>query len=63
MVRARILADGRVGTVRAVSESAPGFGEACKRTLTGSRWQAPLDARSEPVITDINYTCTFAVTR
>ncbi len=63
IVRARILADGTVGTIRVVSESAAGFGEACKRTLTGSRWQAPLDARSEPVITDVSYTCTFAVAR
>ncbi len=63
VVRARILADGRVGTIRVVSESAPGFGAACKRTLAGSRWQAPLDARSEPVITDVSYACTFAVAR
>ncbi len=63
IVQARILADGTVGTIRVVSESAAGFGAACKRTLTGSRWQAPLDARSEPVITDVSYTCTFAVAR
>lgn len=63
VVRARILADGTVATIRAISESAPGFGAACKRTLTGSRWQPPLDARSQPVITDISYTCTFAVAR
>jgi outer membrane biosynthesis protein TonB len=63
VVRARILADGRVGTMRVVSESVPGFGTACQRTLAGSHWEPPLDASSRPVITDISYTCTFAVTR
>lgn len=63
VVRARILADGRVGTIRVVSESGAGFGVACKHTLAGSQWQAPLDARQRPVITDISYTCTFAVAR
>lgn len=63
VIRARILADGNVGTMRIASESGSGFGEACKRTLAGSRWQAPLDAQQKPVITDISYTCTFAVAR
>lgn len=63
VVRARIIADGRVGTIRVIAESAPGFGAACKQTLAGSRWQAPLDARNQPVATDVSYTCTFAVTR
>lgn len=63
VVRARILADGSVGTIRVVSESGPGFGAACRRTLAGSHWQSPLDARSQPVMTDIRYTCTFAVAR
>lgn len=63
VVRARILADGTVGTIRIVSESAPGFGAACRRTLAGSRWQPPLDSHDDPVITDISYTCTFAVAR
>jgi outer membrane biosynthesis protein TonB len=63
LVRARILADGRVGATRVLSESTPGFGVACQRTLAGSHWEPPLDASSRPVITDISYTCTFAVTR
>jgi protein TonB len=63
VVRARILADGTVGTIRVVSETGAGFGTACKRTLAGSRWQPPLDARREAVATEINYTCTFAVAR
>jgi len=63
VVRARILADGRVATTHVLSESAAGFGTACQRTLAGSRWAPPLDASSRPVITDITYTCTFAITR
>ncbi|MBZ0235642.1 MAG: TonB family protein, partial [Deltaproteobacteria bacterium] len=63
VVRARILADGNVGSIRIVSESAPGFGTACRQTLAGSRWQAPLDTNRRPVMTDVSYTCTFAVTR
>ncbi|MDB4960282.1 MAG: Ferric siderophore transport system, periplasmic binding protein TonB [Myxococcales bacterium] len=63
VVRARILIDGRVGTTRVVSETLPGFGVACQRTLAGSRWQAPLDAHKAPVATDLTYTCTFAVAR
>lgn len=63
VIRARILVDGRVGTTRVVSESAPGFGKACQRTLAGSRWQPPLDANQQAVATDLSYTCTFAVAR
>lgn len=63
VIRARILVDGRVGTTRVVSESAPGFGKACQRTLAGSRWQPPLDANQQAVATDLAYTCTFAVAR
>ena len=63
VIRARILVDGRVGTTRIVSESAPGFGKACQRTLAGSKWQPPLDANQQPVATDLAYTCTFAVAR
>jgi outer membrane biosynthesis protein TonB len=63
VIRARILVDGRVGPTRVVSESAPGFGVACQRTLAGSRWQPPLDADKQAVATDLAYTCTFAVAR
>ena len=63
VIRARILVDGRVGPTRVVSESGPGFGVACQRTLAGSRWQPPLDAHKQAVATDLAYTCTFAVAR
>ena len=63
VIRARILVDGRVGTTRVVSETAPGFGKACQHTLAGSHWQPPLDTNQQPVATDLSYTCIFAVDR
>lgn len=63
VIRVRILVDGRVGATRVVSESTPGFGKACQRTVAGSRWQPPLDATQQAVATDLAYTCTFAVAR
>jgi TonB family protein len=59
VVRARVLAQGTVRDLAVVSESAPGFGEACKATLADSRWSAPLDRDGRPVATTIHYTCRF----
>ncbi len=63
VVRARVLADGRIGTTRVLTASGQGFGEACRRTLLDSRWEPPLDARRQPVATEISYTCRFEVSR
>lgn len=63
VIRARILVDGSVGATRVISESVPGFGKACQRTLAGSQWQPPLDVDKQAVATDLAYTCTFAVAR
>ena len=60
-VRARIDADGVVRRVTLVEESAAGFGAACSRTLTGSRWAAPKDKSGRSVATEIRYTCRFVV--
>jgi TonB family protein len=60
-VRARIDADGVVRRVTLVEESAAGFGAACSRTLTGSRWAAPKDKAGRSVATEIRYTCRFVV--
>lgn len=62
-VRARIGPDGRVQQTRVVSESFSGFGQACKRTLAGSRWSPPKDRQGHPVATEIAYTCRFIVDR
>jgi periplasmic protein TonB len=62
-VRARIGADGRVSQTRVLSESFSGFGEACKRTLAGSRWSPPKNREGNAVATEIAYTCRFVVDR
>lgn len=60
-VRARIDADGVVRRVTLIEESGAGFGVACSRTLTGSRWAAPKDKAGRSVATEIRYTCRFVV--
>lgn len=60
-VRARVDADGRVRVAQVSSESEPGFGAACQRTLLGSKWSPPLDREGRPVATWIRYTCRFRV--
>ena len=62
-VRARIGADGRAHSLRVVSESFSGFGDACRRTLAGSRWSPPKDRAGNAVATEIAYTCRFVVER
>jgi TonB family protein len=61
VVRARITAEGNVRDLLVVSETAAGFGRACRDTLTGSRWTPPLDRDGRAVATVINYTCRFEV--
>lgn len=61
VVRARISSQGGAQELLVVSESAAGFGEACKQTLAGSHWTAPLDREGNPVATVIQYTCRFVV--
>jgi TonB family protein len=61
VVRARITPEGNVRDLVVVSESATGFGRACRDTLAGSRWTAPLDREGRAVATVINYTCRFEV--
>jgi periplasmic protein TonB len=62
-VEARIDPDGRVRSVTIVSESFAGFGDACKKTLVGSRWSPPRGRDGDPVATRIRYTCRFVVDR
>ena len=61
VVRARVMPDGQVRELALVTESSAGFGEACRRTLSGSRWSAPLDRNGRPVSTYIHYACRFEV--
>jgi TonB family protein len=60
-VEARIEPDGRVGRISLKQESFAGFGDACRRTLAGSRWSAPRDRNGRAVATVIRYTCRFVV--
>ena len=60
-VRARIDPTGRVQVALLNFESAPGFGEACRRTLLDSRWSAPIDHDGRAVATWITYRCKFRV--
>ncbi|MFZ5892858.1 MAG: TonB family protein [Myxococcota bacterium] len=60
-VKARIDPDGSVRQIRVENETFPGFGEACRRTLQGSRWSAPRDREGRAVATEIRYTCRFVV--
>jgi TonB family protein len=60
-VRARIDRDGVIRSARLISESATGFGTACRRTVLGSRWSAPRAKNGDAVATEIVYTCHFEV--
>jgi len=60
-VKARIDPDGSARQVRMENESFPGFGEACRKTLQGSRWSVPRDREGRAVATEIRYTCRFVV--
>lgn len=60
-VRARIEADGVARSVSVEGETFAGFGEACRRTVVGSRWSPPRDANGRAVATQVRYTCHFKV--
>jgi TonB family protein len=61
VVKARITSEGQARDLAVVSETAPGFGAACKATLHASVWTPPLDRNGQAVSTVINYTCRFKV--
>jgi len=62
-VAAEVGPDGRIRNASVAGESFPGFGEACRRTLQGSRWSPPRDREGRAVSTRIRYTCRFVVDR
>lgn len=61
VVRALITPAGQVRELAVVSETAAGFGAACKATLRASEWTPPLDRAGHAVSTVISYTCRFNV--
>jgi periplasmic protein TonB len=62
-VRVIVSPLGRVEHVSVASESAPGFGQACKTTLLASRWTEPLDRNGNPIGTRLTYRCRFQMER
>jgi outer membrane biosynthesis protein TonB len=56
-----VLADGGVASIDVRSASSPDFAQACKDTVTGSRWAPPLDRNGRAVATRVGYTCRFDV--
>lgn len=59
LVRARIESSGLLSEAQIKSESAQGFGAACRQALLASRWTGPLDRDGRPVATYITYRCKF----
>jgi outer membrane biosynthesis protein TonB len=62
-VRARVEADGAIRVAKVTSETAPGFGEACRNTLLSSTWSVPLDRHGNPASTWVTYQCKFRIGR
>jgi periplasmic protein TonB len=62
-VRARIEPNGTISRASVSSESSPGFGAACQKTLLASRWTAPLDAAGHAAATFVTYRCKFRIDR
>lgn len=61
LVRVHVSEAGQVTRVEPVSGSAPEFSRACRETLLGTEWGAPLDTRGRPVRTALLYRCRFRV--
>src|SRR5262249_45003738 len=59
-IRVELYADGHVGKVELLSESHPGFGRACERTVRAGAWEAPR-REGRPVATEIKYVCKFEI--
>jgi TonB family protein len=57
-----VTSSGKVTGVRLVKATDPEFGEACRRTLLGTTWSAPLDQQGRAVGTLMPYECRFRVT-
>jgi outer membrane biosynthesis protein TonB len=60
-VRVLLSEHGRVMRAEVTTESATGFGEACRKTLLNSRWSAPVDRAGNAVRTELTYRCKFTI--
>lgn len=60
-IKVRVLANGKLQPLGTVSETHPGFGDACKASVRDTSWGPGLDRAHQPVATDITYKCEFNV--
>lgn len=60
-VRVRVEASGEVRAATLAFATSPDFGEACVRTLIGTRWSSPLDRGGMPAPTSLYYRCKFRI--
>ncbi len=60
-IKIRVLATGKLQTLATVSETYPGFGDACRTSLRDLRFEPALDKQGQPVATEVPYICEFRV--
>lgn len=60
-IRIRVLPSGKLQPLATLSETYPGFADACKTSLRDITFQPGLDDAGQPVATDISYSCRFTV--
>ena len=60
-IKLRVLASGKVQPQATVSETYPGFAEACKASLRENNWGPGLDQGAQPAATDIEFKCEFII--
>lgn len=60
-IRIRVLASGQVQPLATLSETYPGFADACRASLKELRFEPGLDKVGQPVATDVPYRCEFTV--
>lgn len=60
-IRIRVLASGQVQHLATLSETYPGFADACRASLQALRFEPGLDKVGQPVATDVPYRCEFSV--
>jgi TonB family protein len=60
-IKLRVLASGKPEPIATISETYPGFAEACRATLRSMRFSPALDRTGQPVATEIVFPCTFSV--
>lgn len=60
-IKIRVMANGKLQTLATVSETYPGFGDACRTSLSDLRFEPALDKQGQPVTTEVPYTCEFRV--